>query len=196
MNKKNLLFLISLFTISHVLFSQSIEIDNEIFKFQIDKNFKISDNESNKIKIVKFESVDKIEIAQEITLIESGINPKDQNIKDISDISSLEQFFMVSEDFVKENDIDGITKINNIDVFFSLSLIKSFKDYNKTELKGYEFTAKYYFFVKEKIYLLLYQSKLINPGGYDFNKKEIYTLMEKRNNLGYLNEILQTLELK
>ena len=98
--------------------------------------------------------------------------------------------------FVKENDIDGITKINNIDVFFSLSLIKSFKDYNKTELKGYEFTAKYYFFVKEKIYLLLYQSKLINPGGYDLNKKEIYTLMEKRNNLGYLNEILQTLELK
>jgi hypothetical protein len=87
-----------------------------------------------------------------------------------------------------------MTKIKNIEVFYSLRTIRKFKDSRLTKLNEYTFIVNYYFFHNKKIYKLFYTSDLMTSVVIEYNESEISNKMKRVNNLGYLNLILETLK--
>lgn len=196
MHKKSLLLLISLLSISQFSFAQYREIKKEGFTFQINRDFNLVESENNRVHFQNTEEIGNVKISQEIILLETKINPKRNNIKKIADFANLQKIHFLgrSNDPSKKDvdNIDGMTRIDGIDLFFSINETKKYETSQHTKLASYTFSLSYRFLFKNKIYLLMYSTKLLNPEKVT-DLVKFFNLMERKNNISELNIILESL---
>ncbi|SIS48043.1 hypothetical protein SAMN05421766_102207 [Zobellia uliginosa] len=192
--KTNSLTLIALLLYT-AAFSQLQSIKAEHLNFKIKSDFTLSDTDGMPIQLTDTVSIGNETIIKTVSVSPQAMNPITNNIKDISDILDLETLSVIQDNFVKENEIDGTTEINGRKILFRENFTEIYKDYNLTELIGYEYSNVYYFFSsKDWISSIEYvvrtdikEEKIPDP--YVVAKQ-----MAKHINLGDINVIINSLE--
>lgn len=188
-----IIYLISFFQIGT---AQTKQITEGIYQFELDEKFVLVKKDNNALYFTYFDKEEKLKTLQKIGILETGISPENNDIKKISDFANLETISIFeNKTYKKEDEISGMTKIKNIEVFYLLRTIRKFKDSRLTKLSEYNFIANYYFFYNKKIYKLFYTSDLMTSVDIKYNESEVSNKMKKVNNLGYLNLILETLKI-
>ncbi|MGP1990449.1 hypothetical protein D9V96_001010 [Zobellia laminariae] len=193
--KNKILILIIFFCAFEISTAQSKQINEGVYKFEINKKYELVEKENNELHFTHFDQAGKLKILQKIRILESGINPKKNNIKEISDFANFETISFGSDEFYKkEDEVAGMTKIKNFDVFYFQKRTRKFKNSELTALQEYTYTTQYYFFFNKKIYQLVYTSDLMTSVMKEYDEYEVDKKMKKVNNLGDINLILETLK--
>lgn len=194
MRKLNLI--VGFIMLTQLTFGQVQRIKEKKFEFNIKKGYRIDRSEHSGLWFNDTVTQDNFKYSKFISVWETDIDIKEENIKDISDYSKFGDIVGIEFDPTDDERIQGVSEIGGKKVYFEYLLTEKYSDWKKNKILTIELEVFYYLLVDGTIYRLFYRIALLNEKE---QALEYYPAQEKFrhiSNIGDLNVVLESLVIK